>query len=89
MSEQVNSSARERATLVSKYVAILFGNLCAISAIYFAVRNDFLMPQTAQVTGIWFLIWVVIMVFVHFVVRPLLEKRFGAQNHKGGYDNGS
>ena len=76
MPENTNQEARDRASLVTKYVAVMLGNLCAISAIYFAVTNDFVMPQTAQVTGIWFMIWLIIMVLVHFLVKPWLEKWF-------------
>ncbi len=75
MSEEDEKEARESAGLVTKYVAVLAGNLCAISAIYFAVRNEFIMPQTAQVVGIWFMVWLILVILVHMLVRPWLEKR--------------
>ena len=67
--------AIDRAAMVAKFVAILAGNFCAISAIYFAVRNEFIMPQTMQVIGIWFVIWLILVVLVHSVLKPMLEKR--------------
>lgn len=64
-----------RAGMVAKFIAILLGNFCAISAIYFAVRNEFVMPQTMQVVGIWFMIWLILVVLVHTLLKPVLEKR--------------
>ena len=76
MTDAVTREAGEKAGLISKYIAILLGNFCAISAIYFAVRNDFVMPQTAQVLGIWFVFWVIAVLILHSLVKPWLEKRY-------------
>ncbi|MGI9352407.1 MAG: hypothetical protein ACR2O3_12660 [Rhizobiaceae bacterium] len=76
MANGIADEASEKAGLVSKYIAVLLGNFCAISAIYFAVRNEFVMPQTAQVLGIWFAVWVVAVLILHSVVKPWLEKRY-------------
>ena len=72
MSATPQQDANEKAGLVAKYIAVLLGNISAVSAIYFAVRNDFVMPQTMQVVGLWFAFWVIAVLIVHTVLRPWL-----------------
>lgn len=76
MSGSVQQQAAQKAHMVTKYVAVFFGNFCAISAIYFAIRTKFLMPESLQVFGMAFALWLVAVLIVHTVLRPYLEKRY-------------
>lgn len=76
MQSSIAKQASDKAHLVTKYVAVFFGNFCAISAIYFTIRTKFLMPESLQVFGMAFAAWVVVILIVHTVLRPYLEKRF-------------
>lgn len=76
MSVPIEKRAADKAHMVTKYVAVFFGNFCAISAIYFAIRTQFLMPESLQVFGMAFALWLVAVLLTHTVLRPFLEKRF-------------
>ena len=76
MQPEIVQKASDKARLVTKYVAMFLGNFCAISAVYFAVRTGFAMPETVQVFGMLFAGWVVVILIVHSVLRPWLEKRY-------------
>ena len=83
MSDEVLREAGEKAGLIVKYIAVLFGNFCAISAIYFAVRNEFVMPQSIQILGIWVAIWVIVVLLLHLVLKPWLERRYERKQSSG------
>ena len=42
------------------------------------------MPQSLQVLGIWVAIWVILVLLVHLLLKPWLEKRYIAKLSAGG-----
>ena len=76
MQPDIAKKASEKARTVTRYVAMFFGNFCAISAVYFAIRTGFAMPETVQVFGMLFAGWLVVMLLTHSLLKPYLEKRF-------------
>ncbi len=84
MSDSHQKEANAWALMITKYIAIILGNFCAISVVYFALRNDFLMPQTMQVMGLWFVFCLVAIFMVHLLLKPLLAKRYLLKLTAGG-----
>ncbi len=76
MYDSIEKEANAWALMITKYIAIVLGNFCAISVVYFTLRNDFVMPQTMQVLGLWFAFWLVAIFLVHLLLKPLLAKHY-------------